>query len=108
MWWESYQEMTTDQKEIAIRQYNRQRSKSRRKATEVVDEPKVTEIEPLVNMPEPKSRRGRKERVRSDESTPRFMEKASGDSNQVGADHPILKRKRVKRDLSQVVFGPTQ
>ncbi|ENV06775.1 hypothetical protein F967_00751 [Acinetobacter sp. CIP 102637] len=108
MWWESYQEMTTDQKEIAIRQYNRQRSKSRRKATEVVDEPKVTEIEPLVNVPEPKSRRGRKERVRSDESTPRFMEKASGDSSQVGADHPILKRKRVKRDLSQVVFGPTQ
>ena len=108
MWWESYQEMTTDQKEIAIRQYNRQRSKSRRNATEVVDEPKVTEIEPLVNVPEPRSRGGRKERVRSDESTPRFMEKASGDSSQVGADHPILKRKRVKRDLSQVVFGPTQ
>ena len=27
---------------------------------------------------------------------------------EIAADHPILKRKRVKRDLSQVIFGPTQ
>ena len=24
----------------------------------------------------------------------------------IGADHPILKRKRVQRDLSSVIFGP--
>ena len=40
----SYQEMSIDQKEVAIRQYNRQRSKTRRKTVEV-DEPKTTEIE---------------------------------------------------------------
>ena len=30
------------------------------------------------------------------------------DANHIDADHPILKRKRVQRDLSHVVFGPTQ
>ena len=107
IWWEAYQEMSIDQKEVAIRQYNRQRSKTRRKTVEV-DEPKTTEIEPLVNVPEPRSRRAKKERVRADESTSRFIEKATAVSGQINADHPILKRKRVQRDLSQVVFGPTQ
>ena len=107
VWWEAYQEMSTDQKEATIRQYNRQRSKTRRKAVEV-DEAKVTEIEPLVNVPEPRSRRAKKERVRADESASRFIEKATMDSGQIHTDHPILKRKRVQRDLAQVVFGPTQ
>ena len=107
IWWEAYQEMSIDQKEVAIRQYNRQRSKTRRKTVEV-DEPKTTEIEPLVNVPEPRSRRAKKERVRADESTSRFIEKATAVSGQINADHPILKRKRVQRDLSQVDFGPTQ
>lgn len=53
VWWENYQEMSIDQKEAVIRQYNRQRTKSRRKLAEV-DDVKTTEIEPLVNVPEPK------------------------------------------------------
>ncbi len=35
-----------------------------------------------------------------------WLRTASGSG--IGADHPILKRKRVQRDLSQVIFGPTQ
>ncbi|MEF9958066.1 MAG: polynucleotide adenylyltransferase PcnB [Acinetobacter sp.] len=108
VWWENYQDMSVDQKEAAIRQYNRQRAKARRSKSTDVDEAKVTEIEPLVNVPEPRSRRGKKERVRADESANRFIEKAAKDANHIDADHPILKRKRVQRDLSHVVFGPTQ
>lgn len=49
-------------KEAAISQYNRQKVKSRRKvAAEPVESNKVdTEIEPLVDVPEPRSRRGKK------------------------------------------------
>ena len=107
MWWDSYQLMSTDEKERAISQYNRQRAKSRRKAaTEDVIEAKSVsvEIEPLVNEPEPRSRRERKSRTRSD----RPVQTVSAGGSEIAYDHPILKRKRVKRDLSQVVFGPTQ
>ena len=107
VWWEAYQEMSADQKEATIRQYNRQRSKTRRKASEI-DQTKASEIEPLVNVPEPRNRRAKKERVRADDSASRFIEKASNQSGQINSDHPILKRKRVQRDLQQVVFGPTQ
>lgn len=109
LWWDAYQQMSTDEKERAISQYHRQRAKSRRKATtEDVVETKpvaaVTEIEPLVNEPEPRSRRERKSRAKSEKPVQNV---ASGGS-EIGYDHPILKRKRVKRDLSQVIFGPTQ
>ena len=106
MWWDSYQLMSTDEKERAISQYNRQRAKSRRKAAiEDVIEPKSVsvEIEPLVNEPEPR-RRERKSRTRPD----RPVQTVSAGGSEIAYDHPILKRKRVKRDLSQVVFGPTQ
>ncbi len=106
VWWENYQEMTTDQKEAAIRQYNRQRTKTRRKAADT-EELKHTEIEPLVDVPEPRNRRAKKERVRAGDSANRFLEKTA-DTGQINSDHPILKRKRVQRDLKQVVFGPTQ
>lgn len=61
-WWEAYQEMSNDEKEAMISQYNRQKAKSRRKvAAEPVESNKVdTEIEPLVDVPEPRSRRGKK------------------------------------------------
>ena len=54
--------MSNDEKEAAISQYNRQKVKSRRKvAAEPVESNKVdTEIEPLVDVPEPRSRRGKK------------------------------------------------
>src|SRR5690606_35150265 len=69
VWWDAYQQMSTDEKERAISQYNRQRAKSRRKATtdDVVETKPVaaiTEIEPLVNEPEPRSRRERKSRAK--------------------------------------------
>ena len=107
VWWDAYQQMTTDEKERAISQYNRQRAKNRRKtATEDVVETKLVavEIEPLVNEPEPRSRRERKSRAKPE----RPVQSASSNGSEIGYDHPILKRKRVKRDLSQVVFGPTQ
>ena len=107
MWWDHYQQMTMDERERAISQYNRQRAKNRRKAAQEEPEIKAThsvEIEPLVNEPEPRSRRNRKERpVREFDS-----KRSASVPGEIGADHPILKRKRVKRDLSQVVFGPTQ
>jgi poly(A) polymerase len=94
----SYQEMSIDQKK-RIRQYNRQRTKSRRKTAEV-DEPKTTEIEPLVNVPEPKNRRAKKERVRTDESTIVLLKKRLliQDKSCRSSD---FKRKRVQRDLAK-------
>jgi poly(A) polymerase len=107
LWWDHYQQMTTDERERAISQYNRQRAKNRRKAAQEEPELKATqsvEIEPLVNEPEPRSRRNRKERPTREFDSNR----STTASGEIGADHPILKRKRVQRDLSQVVFGPTQ
>ncbi|KAB1854611.1 polynucleotide adenylyltransferase PcnB [Acinetobacter tandoii] len=104
-WWDAYQLMSSDEKERAIGQYNRQRAKTRRKAAQ--EEPAETkvaiEIEPLVQEQEPRSRRSRK--AKTTETTSRT---STQDTSELSHDHPILKRKRVKRDLSQVVFGPTQ
>jgi poly(A) polymerase len=110
-WWDAYQQMGGDEKERAIAQYNRQRAKSRRKATQeehleqrlAVQE--TTEIEPLVNEPEPRNRRTRKPKPAAEKPVSHAAASASGE---IGPDHPIMKRKRVQRDLSQVVFGPTQ
>ena len=110
LWWDEYQQMSTDEKERAISQYNRQGAKNRRKATQDEVEPKnaqqQTEIEPLVNEPEPRNRRQRKPKVSAHERTVSVV--AASASGEIGADHPIMKRRRVKRDLSQVIFGPTQ
>ncbi|TCB67480.1 polynucleotide adenylyltransferase PcnB [Acinetobacter sp. ANC 4178] len=104
-WWDAYQLMSTDEKERAIGQYNRQRAKTRRKATqeEPIETKVAVDIEPLVQESEPRSRRSRK--AKTSENTSRA---ATHNTSELGHDHPILKRKRVKRDLSQVVFGPTQ
>ena len=109
MWWDNYQNMTSDEKERAIGQYNRQRAKNRRKAVtqdDVVDTRAQVqaEIEPLVNEPETRNRRTRKPRQHQENRT----SVASTVKGEIGADHPILKRRRVKRDLAEVVFGPTQ
>ena len=99
-----------DERERAIADYNRQRAKSRRKVSRAPAEEikaasiQQAEIEPLVNEPEPRSRRARKAKSASDSRRQPAAEVAEG----ISADHPILKRKRVQRDLSQVVFGPTQ
>ena len=108
-WWDTYQNMSADEKERAIGQYNRQRAKNRRKAVtqdDVVDTRAQVqaEIEPLVNEPETRNRRTRKPRQHQENRT----SVASTVKGEIGVDHPILKRRRVKRDLAEVVFGPTQ
>lgn len=106
-WWDHYQSLSSDEKETAISQYNRQRAKTRRKQNIEANESKDTtaEIEPLVNVPEARSRRARREQPHSKDHVARSPESSTANLN---TDHPIMKRKRVQRDLSQVVFGPTQ
>ena len=114
-WWDAYQSMSSDEKERAISQYNRQRAKSRRKNSQaVVDESHhklSAEIEPLVQEQESPRRRSRSKNSARDQA-PRTefarSSQANGTTESIGQDHPILKRKRIQRDLSQVVFGPTQ
>ena len=98
-WWDAYQLMSGDEKERAIAQYNRQRAKQRRRGSEEQPQPQQThELEPLVQ--EQPSRRTR--------NKPTKAVVREGNEQAIASDHPILKRKRVKRDLKQVVFGPTQ
>ena len=111
-WWDAYQLMSTDEKERAISQYNRQRAKSRRSGKASAEEAAITktvshEIEPLVQEQESRSRRARKPKQHAEARTQ--TGKGTGHSStEISADHPILKRKRVQRDLSSVIFGPTQ
>lgn len=111
-WWDAYQLMSTDEKERAISQYNRQRAKARRSGKASAEEAAVAktvshEIEPLVKEQEPRSRRTRKTKQQSEVRSQVGAVTTTG-SAEIGLDHPILKRKRVKRDLSSVIFGPTQ
>lgn len=109
-WWDAYQIMSSDQKERVIGQYNRQRSKSRRSKShedEVVLARQPQELEPLVQEPESRSRRQRKAKQEVQTQVQRSVASGSTDGT-IGHDHPILKRKRVQRDLTQVIFGPTQ
>lgn len=117
-WWDAYQNMSMDEKEKAISAYNRQRAKSRRKSSTPVTETESAknqsaQIEPLVKVPESRSRRTRKprpEQATSDRSQGRHGATSAQQvgENGIHMDHPILKRKRVQRDLSHVIFGPTQ
>lgn len=124
-WWDAYQSMSLDEKEKAISAYNRQRARTRRKtatATVDVELGKSSEhIEPLLQETESRGRRtrkprnqqsrGRQEQVAFDDSSGSRSAVVSGQQNNhngIALDHPILKRKRVQRDLSQVIFGPTQ
>ncbi|AOA59172.1 polynucleotide adenylyltransferase PcnB [Acinetobacter larvae] len=105
-WWESYQHLSADEKEQTIRAYNRKRQRNRRKSTEpVLQQGADTEIEPLVEQQE-KPRRGRQPRRTASTDNNTVSVPQSG--QQQSLDHPILRRKRVQRDLNQVVFGPTQ
>ena len=111
-WWDAYQGMSTDEKERAISAYNRQRSKNRRKAnTEEAPEAKVQSIiEPLVKESESRSRRTRKSNSNSNSQDYKSRQDThrTVSNGEISVDHPITKRKRVQRDLSNVVFGPTQ
>ena len=108
-WWDTYQNLSMDEKERVIGQYNRQRNKARRKAVvaeEVVESKAHHQIEPLVKETETRSRRTRKPANNFERRNERVADVKNDQG--ISTDHPILKRKRVKRDLSQVVFGPTQ
>ncbi len=124
-WWDAYQNMGYDEKEKAISAYNRQRAKTRRKAVDTdnaknnVNAPvhaEVAQIEPLVKETPVRNRRSRKPRTNNDPASLadnfRSRDNSRADTPKAAAgidhDHPILKRKRVQRDLTQVVFGPTQ
>ena len=106
-WWDAYQNMSTDEKERAISLYNRQRAKSRRKTTteESIDTRASAHIEPLVKESETRSRRSRKAQS---EAKKVVTQAASHPEGTISPDHPILKRRRVQRDLANVIFGPTQ
>lgn len=104
-WWDDYQVLSLDEKEIAIAKYNRLRLKKRRKHSETIIDLPTThqEIEPLVKESETYSRgRTRTKPMQSQTDRPSYQ------SQTVDTKHPILKRKRVQRDLKKVVFGPTQ
>lgn len=113
-WWDAYQNMSLDEKERAISIYNRQRNKSRRKSTtttdEMVDTKEHSFIEPLVKETESRSRRSRSKPAHNSgfENKRSNYAKMPVAEGEIHADHPILKRRRVKRDLTTVVFGPTQ
>lgn len=124
LWWDQYQQLSTDQKERAIADYNRQRARQRRKpAVDLSADDNAgvavnTQIEPLVKEDESRSRRSRKPRQGQDaanaghQSQRQHMNGARGmdarSDHRYEQEHPMSKRKRVQRDLSQVVFGPTQ
>lgn len=132
-WWEHFQYLNNDQKEKAISDYRRQHKRVQRveaeKATELLDPSKndPTELSK-------KSKNGKKlsltqpaqfASVTSDDDfellaeTPTIPKKAKkADPNTVPTpashkaeavlDHPILRRRRVERDVSQLIFGPTR
>lgn len=110
-WWDQYQLLNADGKEAMIAKYNRQRAKSRRKQQlDPVDTRESLDIEPLVDVPEPRNRRDRRAQSKPESREPRHQGATQSRATESGvsADHPILKRKRVQRDLQHVVFGPTQ
>ncbi|MFT4020903.1 MAG: polynucleotide adenylyltransferase PcnB [Acinetobacter sp.] len=106
-WWHAYQEMYPDQKEVAIAQYNRQRARKQRKTQEDVE---LSDLNaPLVQVAEKRTRKPRTTSAQKTASS-QASRSQSGKTEHTGIDdnHPILKRKRVQRDLKKVVFGPTQ
>ena len=118
-WWEAYQVMSTDEKERAISSYNRQRAKTRKKTADVVPAEELktnsTQIEPLVKEQESRSRRSRQkahsgqtQSATSHDFKARSDSRAVVNKGEITADHPITKRRRVQRDLTKVIFGPTQ
>lgn len=124
-WWENFQELSNDRKEKAIADFHRQQLRSRKKKTEEPVEP----FEPLVLEREVNTRAARRAKQKAEAKKAKYAhelqpsnQKGEDASSQVTAqpyqsyqgqknaqnDHPILKRRRVQRDLSHVIFGPTQ
>lgn len=119
-WWDEYQTLSPDQKEAAIKQYNRGRAKNRRQSqtttlAATATTPAVADlpshIEPLLPDSDSRSRTRKpafnnsNSHSNSNHSSNAHVPKADG---RLAPEHPIFKRKRAQRDLTQVVFGPTQ
>jgi poly(A) polymerase len=113
-WWETFQELSTDQKEQAIADYRRRLQRSRKKIPDQTEAfvPLVLETEVNTRAARRAKHKEQQKAVRSAPQDrvpvlPQFeLPVANTDHRQ--ADHPILKRRRVQRDLSKVIFGPTQ
>ena len=123
-WWEQFQELSNDQKEKAIASYKRNFNRQHKKTT--TDEPE--EFVPLVLETEVNRRAARRAKQRNGASNnnpadqgysaqKQSVSKRNSNitnvqrSNDFGTNQnsqPITRRRRVQRDLSQVVFGPTQ
>lgn len=110
-WWDAYQNMSLDEKERAIAQYNRQRQKARRHSKAAVQEESAeqqTQLEPLVKEAESRNSRRNNRKSAAERRQDTGSIGAQSAASNISPDHPILKRKRVQRDLTQVIFGPTQ
>lgn len=108
-WWEVFQDLSNDKKEKAIADYQRHYQRIRNKKT--CEQQEV--FAPLVAEEKLTGRAARRAKQKN-ESTPHFKSHSAADNaalqdkNAIHSNHPILKRRRVQRDLKQVVFGPTQ
>lgn len=106
-WWDKFQLMNNDEKQQAIKLYQRQALKKRQqqKADDVkkLKEPEVLEVEEL----EPLLTDVRAKQFEQRQQL-RHEPKREYYDDVVSDKHPMSKRKRVKRDLSTVIFGPTQ
>lgn len=156
-WWDRFQYMNNDDKQAAIKQYQRQLAKKRHQqkieqAQERVNKPKKInqaivekastesylnddlDMQPLATLfkqaklqqvalddineqwgqLDDELQEESLEPLLTDEKTQRYQLNRAERMTRVYFDenssekHPILKRKRVKRDLSQVIFGPIQ
>lgn len=108
-WWESFQELGNDQKEKAIADYRRQQQKNRRKVPDEQNEAFVplvleTQVNTRAARRAKQKNEARAQKANQQKTVANAVEQTSG----VTSDHPILKRRRVQRDLSHVVFGPMQ
>ena len=136
-WWADFQAMTSDQKEANIARYRRTIYAKRVKVKDssvLAIEDSGDSLPPLVLEREVNSRAARraKQKVASaravstdtqmvsytsdslpsiepdaEQSTVRFNPHQFNESA-IALDHPLRKRKRPERDLTQVIFGPTQ
>lgn len=121
-WWHDFQFMNNDQKERAISQYRRSKNSKAAKNTAKSD-PVDDILPPLVLEPEVNSRAARRAKQKAaalqqrqqtasasehhDKAAMHFnAHQIASQDNGFGIDHPIRKRKRVQRDLKDVVFGP--
>ena len=110
-WWEEFQELSTDQKEKAIADYRRTQQRSRKKISDTPEAfvPLILETEVNTRAARRAKQKNPAKALNDDRAVVAASERnhsAAGKDWQ--ADHPILKRRRVQRDLSKVIFGPTQ